>query len=121
MFLQSPTTTLRLLLGSIPFRLLVAPMDNPEAALAEDNPATHGLHADGFTVACSYDSVFLGDPIVEPAWEDFHRRHDAAFFHLDAYALASIDQSGLQDCSDSPGYAVRRHLREPTQNHVHPS
>lgn len=77
---------------NIQFGLLAAlPTENPQAAVAEDDRATHGLHADGFTVICEYNGVFFGDPSVDPAWEDFHRRHDVVFVP-DAYAPAPISR-----------------------------
>lgn len=90
MLSECPTSTLYLMSRNIPFGLLAAfPTENPQAALAEDDRATHGLHADGFIVICEYNGVFLGDPSVDPAWEDFHRRHDVVFVP-DAYAPAPM-------------------------------
>ena len=92
MLSECPMSTLYLMSRNIPFGLLAAfPTENPHAALAEDGRATHGLHADGFNVICKYNGVVLGYPSVDPAWEDFHRRHDVVFVP-DAYAPAPISR-----------------------------
>lgn len=73
------------------FGLLAAiPTDNPEAALAEINRASHGLHADGFAVTCNYNGVLLGDTSLDPVWTELNRRHAVVFVHPDAYAPASL-------------------------------
>lgn len=81
------------LVGKYPtrFGLLAAlPTDNPDAALAEIDRATHQLHADGFAVTCNYNGVFLGDPTLDPVWSELSRRHAVVFVHPDAYAPASM-------------------------------
>lgn len=73
------------------FGLLAAlPTDNPQAALAEIDRATHQLHADGFAVTCNYNGVFLGDTTLDPVWSELNRRHAVVFVHPDAYAPASM-------------------------------
>lgn len=45
------------------FGLLAAlPTDDPTAALEEIDRAYGDLHADGFTVTCQYNGVYLSDP-----------------------------------------------------------
>lgn len=73
------------------FGLLAAlPTDNPKAALAEIDRATHDLHTDGFAVTCNYNGVFLGDSSLDPVWAELNRRQAVVFVHPDAYAPASM-------------------------------
>lgn len=73
------------------FGLLAAlPTDNPEAALAEIERATHELHTDGFAVTCNYNGIFLGDSSLDPVWAELNRRQAVVFVHPDAYAPASM-------------------------------
>ena len=73
------------------FGLLAAlPTDNPKAALAEIERASHDLRADGFAVTCNYNSVYLGDSSLKDVWAELNRRHAVVFVHPDAYAPASM-------------------------------
>ncbi len=73
------------------FGLLAAlPTDNPDAALAEIDRATHQLQADGFAMTCNYNGVFLGDPSLDSVWAELNRYHAVIFVHPDAYAPASM-------------------------------
>lgn len=69
------------------FGLLAAlPTDDTGAALAEVDRACTKLHADGFSVTCRYNDVYLSDARLDPLWAELDRRRAVIFAHPDAYA-----------------------------------
>ena len=68
------------------FGLLAAlPTDDPSAALAEIDRAYGELNADGFSVTCQYNGVYLSDPRLDAVWQELDRRRAVVFAHPDAY------------------------------------
>lgn len=66
------------------FGLLAAlPNDSVDVALAEIARATDELGADGFAMSTTYNGVTLGDPLLDPEWEDLDARQATIFVHPD--------------------------------------
>ncbi|MCS0603669.1 amidohydrolase [Streptomyces sp. LP11] len=57
------------------------PLPDVEGALAEAAHALDVLGADGVTVESNHRGVYLGDPRLEPLWEDLDRRGAVVFVH----------------------------------------
>ncbi|MFB7601098.1 amidohydrolase family protein [Streptomyces sp. NPDC056160] len=57
------------------------PLPDVEGALAEAAHALDVLGADGVTVESNHHGVYLGDPRLEPLWEDLDRRGAVVFVH----------------------------------------
>ncbi|MEV7128994.1 amidohydrolase family protein [Streptomyces sp. NPDC093260] len=57
------------------------PLPDVEGALAEAAHALDVLGADGVTVKSNHHGVYLGDPRLEPLWEDLDRRGAVIFVH----------------------------------------
>ncbi|MEU6478027.1 amidohydrolase family protein [Streptomyces sp. NPDC047017] len=57
------------------------PLPDVTGALAEAAHALDVLGADGVTVESNHRGVYLGDPRLEPLWEDLDRRGTVVFVH----------------------------------------
>ncbi|MET9146177.1 amidohydrolase family protein [Streptomyces sp. NPDC004042] len=57
------------------------PLPDVDGALAEVAYAFDVLGADGVTVESNHHGVYLGDPRLEPLWEDLDRRGAVVFVH----------------------------------------
>lgn len=57
------------------------PLPDVDGALAEVAHAFDVLGADGVTVESNHQGVYLGDPRLEPLWEDLDRRGAVVFVH----------------------------------------
>lgn len=57
------------------------PMLDPDACLAEIAYAADVLGADGFGISTCYGSLWLGDPVFRPIFEELNRRKSIVFVH----------------------------------------
>jgi predicted TIM-barrel fold metal-dependent hydrolase len=66
------------------------PTDYAQACLEEIRRARDELAADGFSVTCDYNGVYLGDERLDPVWSELDRRKAVVFAHPNAVAPASL-------------------------------
>ncbi len=57
------------------------PLPDVDGALAEIAVAFDTLHADGVAVLTNAGGTYLGDPVLEPVFDELDRRHARVFIH----------------------------------------
>ena len=57
------------------------PLPDIDGSLAEITYAFDTLHADGIVVESNHNGVYLGDPKLDPVFEELNRRHAKIFIH----------------------------------------
>jgi 6-methylsalicylate decarboxylase len=57
------------------------PLPDLDGALAELDYALTTLGADGVTLLANYGGTYLGDPTLEPLWDELDRHHAVVFVH----------------------------------------
>jgi 6-methylsalicylate decarboxylase len=72
------------LVGTYPRRFgnfATLPLPDVDGALQEIDYALGSLDADGVTLLANYDGTYLGDPTLEPIWEELDRHQAVVFVH----------------------------------------
>ena len=73
------------------------PLPDVEASLEELSYAVDVLGLDGFVLFTNSNGVYLGDPVLEPVFQELERRHAVVFVHPNPSPDAVAHSLGLPD------------------------
>jgi predicted TIM-barrel fold metal-dependent hydrolase len=73
------------------------PLPDVDASLEELTYATDVLGLDGFVLFTNSNGVYLGDPLLEPVFEEFERRKTVVYVHPNPSPDAVAHSLGLPD------------------------
>jgi predicted TIM-barrel fold metal-dependent hydrolase len=73
------------------------PLPDVDASLEELSYALDVLRLDGFVLLTNSYGVYLGDPALEPVFEEFERRKTVVYVHPNPSPDAVVHSLGLPD------------------------